>query len=173
MDFSFPVDVHRITAEGLAMTISAGTEEREGVRKFLSLVSLSELTADVVLQWIEAQNCFRVLLEWRAVVEQECVVTLEALPVTPSGKATLTFVQSLASAEEIAGIDLSVDLEAEDPPDVIVGGQIDVGMLVVEQLALSLDPYPRKQGVRFDKGGLEADIASNPFSVLARLAEKK
>ena len=40
-----------------------------------------------------------------------------------------------------------------EPPDEIVNGQIDLGALTAEFLALGLDPYPRKPGVDFSFRG--------------------
>jgi len=57
---------------------------------------------------------------------------------------------------------------------VIAQGRIDIGELIVEGLALTLDPYPRMPGAEFDtehpqneeNGG---ETKPNPFSVLAKL----
>ena len=42
------------------------------------------------------------------------------------------------------------EMHEYEPPDEIVNGQIDLGALTAEFLALGLDPYPRKPGVDFD-----------------------
>ena len=58
----------------------------------------------------------------------------------------------------------------EDPPDVIVEGRIDLGLLTAEALSLSLDPYPKKAGVAFEAPDEPAaDPEESPFAVLARL----
>ncbi|MGC9269929.1 MAG: DUF177 domain-containing protein, partial [Acidiphilium sp.] len=59
-----------------------------------------------------------------------------------------------------------------DAPDEIVadGTIIDLGVILVEQLALALDPYPRKAAA-----ALPADQTSHhrsPFAALARLRDK-
>jgi len=38
---------------------------------------------------------------------------------------------------------------AQDPPDPIINGQIDLGALAAEFLVLNLDLYPRKPGATF------------------------
>jgi hypothetical protein len=56
----------------------------------------------------------------------------------------------------------------QDPPDPIIHGQIDLGALAAEFLALNLDLYPRKPGVTFEKlyvGG-EASGTVSPFAGL-------
>ena len=41
-------------------------------------------------------------------------------------------------------------IAAQDPRDPIMNGQIDLGALAAEFLALNLDLYPRKPGVTFE-----------------------
>jgi hypothetical protein len=56
----------------------------------------------------------------------------------------------------------------QDPPDPIMNGQIDLGALAGEFLALNLDLYPRKPGVTFEDmsiGG-EASRTDSPFAGL-------
>jgi hypothetical protein len=56
----------------------------------------------------------------------------------------------------------------QDPPDSIIHGQIDLGALAAEFLALNLDLYPRKPGVTFENmyvGG-EASGTDSPFAGL-------
>ena len=60
------------------------------------------------------------------------------------------------------------DLEEVDPPDPIIDGKIDLGALLVEFVALGLDPFPRKPGVVFDFKD-EADVIEHPMAALARL----
>ncbi|MFZ3327701.1 MAG: hypothetical protein WA231_18240 [Methylocella sp.] len=56
----------------------------------------------------------------------------------------------------------------QGPPDPIINGQIDLGALAAEFLALNLDLYPRKPGVTFEDTsvGGEASAIDSPFAVL-------
>ena len=61
--------------------------------------------------------------------------------------------------------DEDIDPESEDEI-VYDGSTIDLGEAATEQLALGLDPYPRKPGATLDD---EADApSSSPFAVLRR-----
>ena len=55
----------------------------------------------------------------------------------------------------------------EEAPDLIEEGRIDLGQYAVEQLALSLDPFPRKEGAEFVQPPEPTEIS--PFSVLRSL----
>ena len=57
-------------------------------------------------------------------------------------------------------------------PDVVIGGQIDLGDIVIEQIALKLDDYPRKPGEVFcfeSEFDEDDESANNPFAALAKL----
>ena len=60
----------------------------------------------------------------------------------------------------------------KDTPEIVIDGKIDLGDVAIEQVALRLDDYPRREGEEFyfkpefdenDRGG------ENPFAVLAKL----
>jgi uncharacterized metal-binding protein YceD (DUF177 family) len=55
----------------------------------------------------------------------------------------------------------------DETPDIVEDGQIDLGQYVVEQLALRLDPFPRKPGAEFVQPPEPAEIS--PFAVLKSL----
>ena len=67
-----------------------------------------------------------------------------------------------------------VDPLAEDPPELLGDDGVDLGAVVIEHLAMAMNPYPRKAGEEFatdevlspmarEESGEETD---NPFAVL-------
>jgi hypothetical protein len=62
------------------------------------------------------------------------------------------------------GLELPSD---EEDADLIEDGKIDLGQYAVEQLALSLDPFPRKPGAEFVQPEEPAEIS--PFAALKAL----
>jgi hypothetical protein len=62
---------------------------------------------------------------------------------------------------------VEIDLDADDPPDVLESENLDIGAYVVEQLALEIDPFPRKPGVEFEAP--EGPAISSPFDALRAL----
>ncbi len=93
-------------------------------------------------------------------LHQECVVSLEPFPVEVSEAFDVHFVP--------AGQESDAADEPDEPDELPYDGAgLDLGEATVEQLALSLDPYPRKPGaVLPDEAG---EQAANPFDALARL----
>jgi hypothetical protein len=62
----------------------------------------------------------------------------------------------------------SAFMSADDPPEVLQDGIVDVGALVTEFLILGIDPYPRKPGAQFDSAPA-GDPGPHPFAALAAL----
>ncbi|MBI3671880.1 MAG: DUF177 domain-containing protein [Rhizobiales bacterium] len=60
----------------------------------------------------------------------------------------------------------------EADADPIVGGEIDLGEIVAETLALELDPYPRRPGESFAVDADTAEARESPFLALRKLVAK-
>lgn len=168
--FSRPVKVDALPRDGLMQTVEATPAERAAIAEQQGLVDVAGLTATFLLK--RTGKGVRVTGAIHADVTQTCVVTLEPFPVTLDEPVDVRFARP---AEERSGRRSEVEtlaLDAEDPPDPIVGGRIDLGALAVEFLALALDPYPRKPGAEFILP-LEEPPPASPFVVLAEIAKKK
>jgi hypothetical protein len=108
-----------------------------------------------------------------ALVTQTCAVSLEPFETLVSALVEVDFAHSRQPLGEAASRKITAGSAAnfagpQDPPDPIINGQIDLGALASEFLALNLDLYPRKPGVTFEDmyvGG-EASGTNSPFAVL-------
>jgi len=65
------------------------------------------------------------------------------------------------------GVEVTVDLDAEDPPEAGGSDGVDLAAVVVETLSLGLAPFARKPGANFEAP--QEDVEISPFAVLARL----
>jgi uncharacterized metal-binding protein YceD (DUF177 family) len=99
----------------------------------------------------------------RARLHQECVVSLDPFAVEVVEEFAVRFVP--------AG-DESDDGDDPDVPDelAIENGTLELGEATVEQLALALDPYPRKPGAVLPEDA--GDAPDNPFGALAKLRKE-
>ena len=60
--------------------------------------------------------------------------------------------------------------EGEEDIDLISHGEVDLGELVVESLALELDPYPRRPGEVFEAPeDIDIEKEKSPFAALKNL----
>jgi len=110
-----------------------------------------------------------------ATADQTCVVTLEPLTSDINEEIDLLFVPLAPGEKEPAGAETAGDF-AEEPsaawadnePEPLIDGVVDIGGLATEFLILGLDPYPRKPGVVFEASqDVKAD--PGPFADLAKL----
>jgi hypothetical protein len=98
-----------------------------------------------------------------AKITQECVVSLDPFPAKVDERFEVRFVPEADMNDE----DASEEID-EIPYS---GFEIDLGEATAEQLALSLDPYPRKPGAELHPSA--SDDTANPFAALAKLRQIK
>ena len=160
LPYSEPVRLHQV-AGGVKRTLEPDAAARARIVKALDLASLDAFTAEMELAPSAAG--WRLFGRVRASLAQTCGITLEPLPLEIDAPFSLT----LAEAVEEEDADEIVITLDDESPDLIENGQIDLGQYAVEQLALQLDPFPRKPGAEFVQPPEPAEIS--PFAVLKQL----
>lgn len=164
LPYSEPVRLHQIGTL-LERTLAPETADRARIAKALNLASLDSLTVDMAL--VPTVSGFRMEGRVRAEVVQTCGLSLEPMPVSVDRDFTVNFVHE---AEPENNEDGEIDIELDDDfPDVIEDGKIDLGQYAVEQLFLSLDPFPRKDGAVFVQPPEPMEIS--PFAALKSLKD--
>jgi uncharacterized metal-binding protein YceD (DUF177 family) len=159
LPYSEPVRLHQVPG-GVKRTLEPDAATRARIVKALDLASLDAFSAEMELAPSPAG--WRLSGRVRASLTQTCGITLEPLPL----EIDAPFVLSLAEAVEEDSDEIIITLDDESP-DLIENGQIDLGQYAVEQLALRLDPFPRKPGAEFVQPPEPAEIS--PFAVLKQL----
>lgn len=166
-EFSRPLEVGKAASTPFAISVVADAAECAALAHRFDIPAIESLSAELVLAWDGGRRCLALSGQLKAKVVQTCVVSLE--PIRAEVDAPLQRFYTADAPVETAE-ELEFDPEAEDPPDPIIGGVIDAGEAVAEQLALSLDPYPRRPEAtlpaEYDAG---AESRESPFAVLRRL----
>ena len=155
-ELSRPFPVER-TGEGMIFDVEAKPAEREAVARRMGLQAILSLICRFDLRRERAQ-VIRATGALRAQVVQTCVVTLEPFEATVAEEFEVRFVPEGQESE-------IVDIESEDEVP-YAGGVIDLGEATSEQLALALDPFPRKPGAELPAD--EPETPDGPFAALAR-----
>jgi uncharacterized metal-binding protein YceD (DUF177 family) len=165
-ELSRPIDVARIPQTGCDEVVTADPEERACVARRLGLPAIHRLTADLALSRWRGEGA-KVMGTIAAEVEQICVVTLEPFRTGITETVERYFLPDGGTATDDADV------------DVLEGGVIDLGEVVVESLTLAIDPYPRKPGAVFEDRGDpgEPDESDekhgSPFAALSALRSGK
>ena len=107
--------------------------------------------------------------EVSARVGQTCVVTLEPIESAIHEAVDVEFAPAPAGGKETGPKKARKRTpDADEPPEPLVGGTLDLGALAAEFLILGIDPYPRKAGAEFAPPKLE-DAGEHPFAALESL----
>ena len=154
-----PFAVERI-ARGQEVTVTAEAAELPAIAGRLHIPRVHSLTC----RWrLMPGQGGRVAAEGnlRAKVEQECVVSLDPFAVTLEHAFSVVFLPAGAA-----------DAEPDEPdsPDILPydGPMLNLGEAAVEELALALDPFPRKPDAVLP-GEPMAEATVHPFAALKRL----
>ncbi len=165
--------IDTMPAEGRELELSVIAEERAGLAEHLGITSIEKL--EVHLHALRFQGGMRVTGRVDAQIVQPSVVSLE--PVTQSISEPVDRIFLPGGEREYAGpagAEIFLDLEGEELPDHFEGTEADLSELIVETLALAIDPYPRAPGVTIEDLGVKTveDAPESPFAALEKLKNK-
>ena len=176
---SLPVIVARIKSLGEVVKAKADADQCAELARRLNILSVNAFAIDARVTPFKKTGA---RIEGRVMgeVEQACVYTLKPVLQEIDESFSLTLVPqgspfARKSNDEIAGGEMIIDPEGEDPPEEFEGDTIDVGVYAEEFFALALDDYPRADDADFhdhieSKGGPDSD--ENPFAALAALKDQ-
>lgn len=173
--FHRPMPVHDLPAAGRTFAIEASPEERLALAQRFDIPSVDQLRASGVVR--PEAGGRRVKLDGRleAAVVQTCVVTLEPVPASINADFERFYGYDVLEEEaESVRRELFLDLSDDLPVEPLSGDLLDLGAAVAEQLALELDPYPRRPGAIFtgcDVDCQDPDVNEPPGDRLALLAK--
>lgn len=180
-EFSHFLETDQIGPAGHRLSLSASQPERNGLAKRFRIPAVHKLEADLTVYPAGKDGHFHLSGHVVADVEQTCVVSLEPVQEHIDIEISRHFVPAeelaVEEAPETAGDEDDADWldpEGDDPPDPIIDNRLDIGGAVAEEVALALDPYPRKPGATLPEGYKpdgEAEPPS-PFAVLAKLKKE-
>jgi len=145
--------------KGLERALHPDEATRTRIARSLDLASLDAFSADLSVRPSDNAG-YRLTGRVRASAVQTCGITLEPLPIEIDRSFSVELVEAIETPVE-GEIEVSID---DEGPDLIEDGRIDLGLYAVEQLALTLDPFPRKPGAEFVQPEEPAEIS--PFAVL-------
>ncbi len=139
-------------------TVEAKPAEREALSRRMGVLAIHSLVCRFELRLAEAETVEAHGL-LRACVRQSCVVTLEPFDAELVERFSVRFVPEGRQSEEL-------DLDSDDEVT-YTGGVLDLGEAASEQLALSLDPFPRMPGAELPVDSQPRDTGA--FAGLSKL----
>ncbi|WP_417694902.1 YceD family protein [Roseibium sp.] len=179
--YSHKVDGERVGDQNIKICLEPDAASLKQIADAYDLEAIEKLKADLVLKpW--GKRGVRVTGTFKTDIRQVCVVTLEPFVSTMKDEVDRTFLPASSKPRRPRDLndagEIEIDLDSIDPPDVMMDGMLDLGALICEQLALNIDPFPRKPGVAFtppQSAGEAEDMADeaapSAFAALAKLKE--
>ena len=186
-EWSVLVDAQTVTSTPQKIRVAASEEQRKALCQRLDLSAISSLSADITLHR-EKGSIIHVNGLMKANVMQHCVMTMD--PVQTQIEETFEgwyadqdrIVMLTKARHErlgrLADSEIPILDESEDP-EPLVNGMIDVGELVVQNLSLAIDAFPRRRGledteiVEVSVGDEGAALRKNPFEALKNWKKSK
>ena len=164
-ELSRKVKLAEIEKKPVDLQIEASEEELAALKARLGLLDMPAFSADLRLS-VEAPMWYRIQAWFKASVVQQCVRTLEPMPHDLEIETELRVTSDPSMKYDDSATDDEVGVEMTgDEYEFTSGEEIDCGEMIVQQLALALDPYPRKEDAKVEtSGGVEVvwDADSRP-----------
>lgn len=162
---SYTIPVKTLPVGGRTVTLDATMEECAVLARDFALIDCGRLSATFQIS-PAGGPLISVRGRISADVTQECSVTLKPVANTVNAE----FVEIFTLDPEKTAREVEIDVNDTDPPEPIIGDEIDLGALASEHLALNLDPYPRGPDAQFLDTVSEANgvgnTVSGPFAAL-------
>jgi len=169
--WTFPVVVADLPETGREFDLDPDEAARNSLARFAGVLAVPALTARLRVQPVGREGAV-VDGTIEGAVRQVCGVTLEPFDNPISESVSLRFAPYEAVAKNPNG-EVDVDIAADDPPDPLMNGAVDLAAVVAEFLALAIDPYPRKPGAVFLPPAEPGGQGSSPFAELEKLKAGK
>jgi uncharacterized metal-binding protein YceD (DUF177 family) len=170
-------DAHRLEAtirvdslppEGRALRVEATEAQRQIIAEELGITAVEALQAE--LSASPFRGGVRVTGRLTARIEQPCVVSLVPVHQDIDEEVDRVYLPEGGEARHAPAEEIYVDLEGDDLPDHFDGREADLSDLLVETLALAIDPYPHAPGARLEtEGDVRDREAESPFAALKKL----
>jgi uncharacterized metal-binding protein YceD (DUF177 family) len=167
--WSAPVAVAEVADTGRHVDLAPDEATREALAKVVGVLALPRLQAAFDLARV-AHDGLRVVGLVSATVAQSCVVTLEPVQSEIEETIDLVFLPP-AGLPRQASAAVAKAMDADEPPELLQDGMVDLGAVATEYLILGIDPYPRKAGALLETQPAD-EPAARPFAALAALKKE-
>lgn len=154
-EFSYVIDISDVGRAGKTFHLKANEEERAKIAARLKTPSVEKLEGEMKVT--ATKIAVRVIGDIAAELTRECVASLEPMQETVAESFEIDFSRIPPETEE------EEDLDA---PEYLDGTGLDLGELLVQQLSLAMDPFPRKEGARSLAEAYAPEENVSPFAAL-------
>jgi uncharacterized metal-binding protein YceD (DUF177 family) len=166
-------DLSGLSDAGDQVTVAAKPDDLPRLAEWLGVDAVERFEGTVSLRRLSADR-FDYEAEAVADVVQTCVVSLE--PVKSHLERRFSRVLQMAPrrgpprpTDEAKGGVLTLAAGDDEVPEELDSPRFDLAAPLLEELALTVEPYPRAPGVAFEAPSKAKSASDNPFAALKRL----
>lgn len=177
LEFSYAVDVAALGRARRAFQLETNEEQRARVAERLGMLSIEQFSGG--LQVTATKAVIKISGDFSADLTRECVASLEPMNERVEEafqiellRSALSSVSDSFSPQSAQGDENSWD-GADVAPETHEGDTLDLGELLVQQLSLAMDPFPRKPGAISLAERYAPPENVSPFAALQGLVKKK
>lgn len=166
--FSYPLTLEDIGSGTKTYSIAAKPKQLPYIAEVLKVDAIQGFAAEFEICFSRKAHRINLRGSVNADVEQTSVISLEKFVKHYNPEFSLFFDTELTPAQ-LREMEFEFD---EEVPDLVENGQIDLAAIAMEQLALALDDFPRREGEVFEfKSEFDEETTqkANPFAALAAL----
>ena len=170
-DFSYPLHIADLNQQEQHYHLVADTEQCKTLAQILQVEDVKSFVADIYLKLHLKEHRLDIWGIVKADIERQSVVSMENFVKTYEAPFEY-FYDTVATYKDIRKLEAGIN---DEVPDIIENGQINLADVAIEQLALVLEDYPRREDERFifeSEFDGETTSQNNPFSVLAKLKKQ-
>ena len=166
--FDAIVRIDRLPATGRDLKVVLDEPTRAALAEMLKLTAVVSFTATLTIAPL--RGGIRAQGQLVADIVQPSVVTFEPVDQHVDEIVDRVFLPEAHGHKPTPGSEVFIDLDDDDFPDHIDGPEVDLSDLLIETLALAIDPYPRRPGESLDSLGIDvAGAPAGPFAALEKL----
>ncbi|MBQ9235795.1 MAG: DUF177 domain-containing protein [Alphaproteobacteria bacterium] len=168
--FSYPLKLEDMSATPKTYHLKANPAHLKETADLLRLSALHSLNCDITVSFDKTRHQVDVTGRLSAQVEHTSVISLQTFIRPYQIDFYLTYDPELTYAKQRELEDFS-DINA-DIPEVMENKQIDLAAITVEQLALNLDDFPKKEGETFNfvsEFDETDNLSRRPFEILKKI----
>lgn len=162
------VRLDRLPTAGRTLDVAPDEAARAELAKALKLIAVDSFSASLTV--VPLRGGIRAQGRLTARIVQPSVVTFEPVSQQIDEAVDRVFLPEASAHKPTPGSEVFVDIDDDDFPDQIDGPEVDLSVLLIETLALAIDPYPRLPGESLESLGLSDNVEeTGPFAGLSKL----
>ncbi|MCS6761774.1 MAG: DUF177 domain-containing protein [Candidatus Devosia symbiotica] len=162
------VRIDSLPASGRSIKVAPDAAACAELAKILNVDAIEAMGAELTVTPL--RGGIRALGYLTARIVQPSVMSFEPVTQLINEVIDRVFLPQSADHALTPGSEVFVDLEADDFPDQIDGSEVDLIVLLIETIALAIEPYPRLPGESLESLSLNTDgEVSGPFAALTKL----